>query len=118
MALFHYRAIDAEGRLVSGSLDAADQAAVVDHLNANGLLPIEAATGASPPPSRSLPIAQRRARHRISSTELVLFTRKLASVVQAGLDLDKGLEVAGSASRVAELKRMVARLLDDIRAGK
>lgn len=116
MVQFSYRALDGDGRLVSGRLEAASHQAVIDHLNASGLLPVEAAEGARALPD--LTVLGQRKRARIPSAQLVLFTRKLAAVVQAGLDLDKALEIAGQASHAPQLKQAVARMLTDIRAGK
>lgn len=116
MVQFSYRAIDGDGRLVSGSVEAASQQAAVERLHAGGLLPVEAVEGAAGLPDLAV-LGQRR-RARIPAAQLVLFTRKLATVVQAGLDLDKALEIAGEASHAPQLKQAVARMLTDIRAGK
>jgi general secretion pathway protein F len=116
MAQFSYRALDGDGRLVSGRLEAASHQAVIDHLSASGLLPVEAAEGPGAMPAFAVPAG--RARRRIPQGHLVLFTRKLAAVVQAGLDLDKALEIAGQASNAPQLKQAVAVILADIRAGK
>lgn len=116
MTQFSYRALDGDGRLISGRLEATSHQAVIDHLNASGLLPVEAAEGAGSMPV--LAMLGGRARRRIPQSHLVLFTRKLAAVVQAGLDLDKALEIAGQASNAAQLKQAVAAILTDIRAGK
>lgn len=116
MAQFSYRALDGDGRLVSGRVEAASHQAVIDHLNASGLLPVEAAEGGGAMPALAVPGG--RARRRIPQGQLVLFTRKLAAVVQAGLDLDKALGIAGQASNAPQLKPAVAAILTDIRAGK
>src|SRR3546814_4631549 len=99
MTLYRYSAIDGEGRLVNGELEAPGHEIAVDQLNASGYLPVEvAALDAAGPRDRAAeprrPQAPRSARNRIRPADLTLFTRKLASILQAGLDLDRGIEMA------------------------
>ena len=117
MTVFRYRAFDSEGLLQSGELEATDQGAAIDQLQALGLLPV-AAVAFDGPASRAGTRPGLARGRGIPQKQIALFTRKLATVIQAGLDLDKGLEIAGSLGRTESLHRMVERVLADLRGGK
>lgn len=116
MALYRYRAIDADGRVQSGELEAADRDAAVDRLRAGGLLPVAAAEAGGAP--LRLPASGVARGARIPQKQLAFFTRKLATVIQAGLDLDKALEIAGGVAAGKGVRRLVGRVLTDLRDGK
>jgi general secretion pathway protein F len=116
MALYSYRAIDADGCVQAGELEASDRDTVIERLRAGGLLPVSAAEAETKSSgSHALPMSRRP---RISQKHLALFARKLATVVQAGLDLDKALEIAGDLGKGRELRRLVERVVADLRGGK
>lgn len=119
MTLYRYSAIDAKGRTVTGELEAASPQAVADQLNGAGYLPIEAVpqSGTRGAAGR-IPTTSGRSGPRIPAGDLALLTRKLATILQAGLDLERGLQMAGAAARAQPLRRMVEALLADIRGGK
>ncbi|WP_119459643.1 type II secretion system F family protein [Rhodospirillaceae bacterium SYSU D60014] len=117
MVVYRYRAFDSEGLLQTGELEASDQSAAVDQLQALGLLPV-AAVAFDGPASRTGATPGNPRGRRVPQKQIALFTRKLATVIQAGLELDKGLEIAGSLGRTENLQRMVERVLVDLRGGK
>ncbi len=93
MTLYRYEAAAASGELVTGEMEALNQDIVVERLHALGYVPIRADTAASGMLSRLLAqsLTLRRAR---KPGNLVFLTQQLAMLLQAGLSLDRALEIA------------------------
>ncbi len=105
MSAFRYTAVDAAGSEKKGQLDADNERAARAQLRDTGLIPLTLETTAAP-----LHTARSR---QLSQTQLVDFTRQLASLVAAGLPLERAL-----ANQAAEAEsRQLKTLLEDIRAG-
>jgi len=105
MPLYHYRAVTAANEIVTGSREASDQQALAREIQAQGLilLQIDDAPGG--------PWTLFRGQVRLRPAELALLTRSLATVLNAGMPLDRAL---------ATLAQLVDRprqrqLVDDIR---
>ena len=82
MAMFSYRAADAAGNVIQGTLEAREERQVVAHLQQGGLIPLrinqaETATRWQ----EKLPLR----RGRIPTREVVNFTQELAALLKAGL---------------------------------
>ena len=97
MPEYIYKATDRAGKVMEGSLDAPDEAAVVSRLRGMGCIPIrieQAAAGAKPR-SRKISInidfktGFSSKFKRVSGAELLSFTQELATLIRAGLPLDR-----------------------------
>ena len=116
MALYHYRATDASGSIVQGSLEAREERHVVLHLQQSGLIPLrinqeaQAAGGLE-----KTPFLQRG---KIASRDVVLFTQELAALLKAGLPLDRSLQALEQVTTRAAMKKVLAQVLRDLREGK
>jgi len=122
MAQFRYRATDHEGRIVEGTLDAAEVGVVVARLHDRGLIPLRVgeSDGAEAPAGRAFRIALPRlgVRGRVSRRDILLFTQELGTLLAAGVPLDRSL---GSLSEVSDnqmLSRAVKEVLGEVRGGK
>ena len=110
MGAYRYEALDATGRVVSGSLQADTARHARTQLRAQGLLP----SVLDPVRERG----SRARRRRIPSAELVLVTRQLATLLESGLTLEQTLaalieETTGGSSEVlAGVKAEVTAGLD------
>jgi general secretion pathway protein F len=102
--------------MIEGELDGPDQAAVIERLHQMGHTPIraDAVSGA-----QRQPFLQRSlfAGGRISRRELALFTREMATLLGAGLTLERALEILGDLSDRDSVRRLITRLVDAIRGG-
>jgi general secretion pathway protein F len=112
MASFRYRALDAAGRELNGIGDADSARALRAQLRERGLWPVEVRAETAPGAGRGgwrrgLPVA-----------ELVLLTRQLATLVNAGLPLERALAAVGEQSELARTRQVLTALRDDILAGK
>ena len=102
MAVYRYRAVNPAGEVAVGELDAANEAEIVDRLRDQGLMPMQIAYAASGgtlaagTASAREPEAGRRVwfqAKRVTRDQLLAFTRELATLLHAGMTLDRALEV-------------------------
>ena len=116
MPLFHYKAVAPSGEMLEGVLEARVQEAVIEHLQAMGYVTLRAeeATSAS-----ALGEVKRRrfVRQRIGADQIILVTRELASLLNAGLALDRALEVLCGIAEDEAVRDMLFRIRDEVRGG-
>jgi general secretion pathway protein F len=126
MPEYIYKATDRTGKVMEGSLNAPDEAAVVNRLRGMGCIPIridQAAAGAKPR-SRKISIKidfkTRIASQftRISGAELLSFTQELSTLIRAGLPLDRSLSVLTEITENKRLREITEEVLRDVRGGK
>jgi type IV pilus assembly protein PilC len=127
MATYGYVAMDAKGKEVKGTLDAADQPSVIAKLKEKGLFPTQIldatamakATGAARPKAgmkREIKLPSFGG-GRVKPKVLMVVTRQLATLIDAGLPLLRGLQVIHRQERHAALKKAVGELAEAIQAG-
>src|SRR2546426_1296718 len=89
MPSFRYRAVSAAGLAQHGFVEAPDLDRAVDLIRTMGLTPVrmDAQSGAATE-SGAIPFLRRR----VTTRELILFTRQLETMVEAGLPLLAALE--------------------------
>jgi type IV pilus assembly protein PilC len=108
MATFTYQARDASGKLVNGQVEAVDEQAANVSLASRDLLVIQLRTAAN----RKARV--KRHQGRVKSQDLVVFTRQLATMMDAGLPLVQTLtaleEQTDSKSFKPILKQITARV--------
>jgi general secretion pathway protein F len=109
MPLFSYKAVDRDGEIVEGQLEAPNQSQLIARLRASGHFPIRAEpAGAAERPSverRSLAIGPRG--ETISTRDIAGLTAQLATMLSAGLDLNAALGVLAEVSEKDEARRLV-----------
>ena len=110
MAMFSYRAADAAGNVIQGTLEAREERQVVAHLQQGGLIPLrinlaEAATRWQD----KLPLR----RGRIPTREVVNFTQELAALLKAGLPLDRSLQALEHVTSRTAMKAVLSQVLRD-----
>ncbi len=122
MPLYSYRAVSAAGDVSSGELEAANESEIVDRLRDQGLLPMQIAQslgGATSGeraarPARQSWFAQRRVTHE----NVLGITRELATLLRAGLTLDRALELLISLATSLPVAVMLQGIRDEVRGGK
>ena len=110
MAAFRFEAVDAQGRLRQGLLDAENPRVARDRLRADGLVP----TVVEPAPERPDTLS----RMRLPATALALLTRQLATLVHAGMPLDQALLAVGEQADDPRVAKLVAALRTQVMAGE
>ncbi len=116
MPRFLYKAVSADGEIIEGEFDAADRQAVVDRLHAQGHTPIRAEPRAETGRRRrTLPrLFQAR---RFLRRDLVLLTQELATLLGAGLPLDRGLGLILELAEPGPQRELVGSLREKVQGG-
>ncbi len=133
MAKFNYVALDARGQENTGVIDAADSNDAVAQLRQSGYFPTSVlADGAAGASSKAVKktatkIAKTTAdskakkplfkKSTIKPKVLMIFTRQLATLIDAGLPLLRGLTVLGKQERDPVLKATITQLADTVQGG-
>ena len=125
MPVFRYRAVSPAGQISTGESDAANESDVVEHLREQGLMPMQiaqAAGGASVATTAgSAQRAPRRklfASKKVSRDQLLAITRELATLLRAGLPLDRALEILIGLAPTPPVATLLQGVRDNVRGGK
>lgn len=110
MTLYRYKAANPGGEVAEGEIDAIDEAHAIVQLQAAGNVPIRIR-----PARGSLSILRRRS--GIRSADVQVFTQELATLLGAGLPLDRSLQILIDLAEDPRLKRMTAAVLERVRGG-
>src|SRR5690554_4557841 len=126
MALFHYKARDGRGALVTGSLEAASADEVASELLSQGGTPLDIYldSGRRPASARaSAPgagfqwalnadtlkaLSARLTQRRITEDDKIIFARQMRSLTTAGIPLDRALAGLQGSARHPGLKALLA----------
>ena len=116
MTLYQYRAVSGSGEIVEGELEAATRDAVIEHLHRQGHTPIraDAVSGASLTRALNQPLFTAK---RVSRRDMVLLTGEIATLLQAGLPLERALEVLVDLAEAPAQRSLLNQILDRIRGG-
>ena len=90
MALFAYKAVNAEGTIQEGTKDAKDEAAILRFLQAESMVPIHVSQSGL---KSAYLFSFNKNKEGLSQKDIVLFTKELATLLQAGLPIDRSLVV-------------------------
>ena len=122
MPLYSYRAVSTAGDVSSGELEAANEAEIVDRLRDQGLLPMQIAQslgGAASGERAPRPVRQSWfAPRRVTRDNVLAITRELATLLRAGLTLDRALELLISLATSLPVAVMLQGIRDEVRGGK
>jgi general secretion pathway protein F len=129
MPVFRYRAVDAAGDVATGELEAANENEIVDRLRDQGMLPMQVAPTNGAAPAAAVTRDARASKTRsgffglftpktISRDQLLGLTRELATLMRAGLPLDRALEVLIGLADSPPAVALLQQIRDDVRGGK
>lgn len=110
MSAFRWEAVDAQGRVRQGVLEAETPRDARDHLRSEGLTPTAVATA----PSRADALQS----VRLPTPLVTLTTRQLATLVQSGMPLDQALGAVAEQADDTRAAKMVASLRTHIASGE
>ncbi|MBI4431902.1 MAG: type II secretion system F family protein [Candidatus Omnitrophica bacterium] len=113
MALYRYTAKDKTGKNVTGTSEAIDQRALIDHLRRESLV-ILSIVEEKEKKKTSFGF---KFESRVKLGELVLFSRQLATLIDSGIPLVQGLEILTEQIENKNFKTIVAEVKRDISAG-
>ncbi len=137
MPKFNYVALDARGQESTGILDAPSQNEVISHLRKAGFFPtsvleegkggakaakkpgkaVQAPASKSPAKSKSGGGKSFFQKKTVKPKILMIFTRQLATLIDAGLPLLRGLTVLAKQEKDVVLKNTIGVLADSVQGG-
>jgi general secretion pathway protein F len=114
MALFNYKAVRPNGEVLEGEMEAADEAALVGALQLDGLIPIKISMAGKGGLLSSL---FRKKQRQVKPQQILHFTRQLATLLEAGMTLDRGLQILIELSDDEQLVRMMESIREKVQSG-
>lgn len=121
MALYKYKAVNAAGDVAAGELDAANESEIVDRLRDQGLMPMHVEASAGMRAAAGAPSGRRTGwftpKH-VTRDHLLALTRELATLLRAGLPLDRALETLITLAPTPPVALLLQTVRDDVRGGK
>lgn len=117
MPVFTYRALDAKGRDFEDEIVAESSEAAREELRSKGLYPVDVRDtedGPKSAPIRVLALWKRG----FSSAQLTGFTRQLATLLSADLQIIPALSILVRQSRTESVRRLLLRIREDVNEGK
>lgn len=116
MANFRYKAMTVSGAMISGAIEAPSEAFVIQHLRAQGHYPVSASVGANDDLLAALKRVLRIS-SRPSLRSLGIVTQELASLLQAGLELDRALSILVGLEDIGALRESFLAVRARVRDG-
>ena len=132
MPKFNYEAMDTRGKETKGVLEVASQAEAINRLRDMGFHPTKVVEADKPKDAGKAAAAKAKAKAKakgkgggmninigsgVKPKVLTTFTRQLATLVEAGLPLLRGLRVLSKQERHPTLKRILGELSESIEGG-
>ena len=114
MPTFEYKAVSPTGETVQGTMEAGSMERVIARLQEAGNIPLQAQEAGKGGLSLA---ALRTGRRGIGSREVGEFTQQLATLLGAGLPLDRSLQVLVELTENDRLRRMVTDIRERVREG-
>ena len=111
MAVYHYKARNPEGRIVQSTAEGDDVTAVASALRRQGLLVID--VKARGPTDRNILDPFKRVR----PDDLVVFTRQLATMINAGLPIVRSLYVLSEQTENERFLEVIGAVRGGVEAG-
>src|SRR5215218_8472762 len=111
MALYTYRALDKQGEIIQDKLEGSGEMAVAHELRQQGLLVIDVTEQKVGQKDILAPFK------RIKLADLVVFSRQLATMINAGLPIVRALYVLSEQTENPKLKDVVVAVRQDVEAG-
>ncbi|NVK40236.1 MAG: type II secretion system F family protein [Oceanospirillaceae bacterium] len=115
MPQFQYRAVTPEGEERSGAVDAGDQGAAVQQLQRSGLIPISVEEGSVGGLQNLLQLKLELGGQ--TQKRVLQFTMDLATLMRAGVTLDRALEIMRRVASDDGSQSMLAQIQEGVRKG-
>ncbi len=111
MLAFHYQARDNAGQVISGQIEAADQQGAATILSNRNLMIV------SLRPSGSRRASTKRMQGKVKAQDLVVFSRQLATMMDAGLPLLQSLTALEEQTDSKVFKGIIRSIMQKVEAG-
>jgi general secretion pathway protein F len=116
MVEFVYKATDLAGKIFEGSMEGRDEKMVVESLQKLGYLPIRITAIQTKTGLFKLPLSAYL--ERITTNDLLIFTQELSTLLEAGLPLDRSLQILTELAEKERFREVIRDILKKIEAGR
>jgi general secretion pathway protein F len=118
LPFYQYKAVNPAGEIQEGVLEAASAASAVARIQEMGFIPIRADEAGAAKASAPAPggIAFFR-RNQISQNDIAVVTRELATLLKAGLPLDRSFEILINLAATPRIAELLGKIRNDVRGG-
>ncbi len=110
---YFFKAVAADGKLRTGTLSAETDRQVAAELKRQGLIPVYVGLEQKAAAALKLPAFQRGKRK-----DILFFTQELATLLNAGVPLDRGLSITAELTEHANFRTLVLDIVRLIKGGK
>ena len=122
MAIFNYLTKDSEGKRKEGEIRADSLDTAIQKLSANGqmvisLKEVDDTFDFLGPFIDEIQLSIEKAKNRIPLSNIVFFTRQLATMFSAGLTLERAIQSLGAEEKQRKFKKILNTISDNIRKG-
>jgi len=108
----YYRAVTQDGKTIRGLIDAKDVSEAANYLRKHQFIPIQIIPENKMGILRFFPFFK-----KVKSTDIIFFTRQLASMITSGLTLVQALNVLKNQTPSSALAEMIEGIISDIEDG-
>ncbi len=116
MPNYYYKAIQKDGSLARGELFAQEEKLAVDELHARGLIPVSVSlTGKRGGLTASFSFSDFFS--KVRKRDVLDFTQEFATLISAGLPVDKSLRILVSVTECDKLKSVISDILSAVEEG-
>lgn len=115
MARYRFKAAGPTGEVETGEIEAQDESAAVERVQAMGLIPIRIEAGENSPATQSGHRLFRR--RRLSQAQVGELTRELATLLRSGLPLDRAMEILTGMAPTPRIEALLVQIRDEVRGG-
>lgn len=116
MPKFLYTARDREANLINGVIEGHDEAFVVKELKKRGFTPVEISLEKEQAKAAAAVVSSGM-KGKVNSMDLVVFSRQLATLIDAGISLVMSLNILYDQVENPFLKKIISNIKNDIEAG-
>ncbi len=119
MVTYSYKAADSTGKIVTGVLEADEEKKVVTELQTRGLIPIRITPAKGNGKRLGLNVSEQvfNLFHGVSSKDVMAFTQDLATLLEAGLPVDRALVLLIESAEKERFKMVANDILKTVQGG-
>ncbi len=116
MPVFSYKARNIQGNILTGTMEAAEQRQVIERLRNQKFIILDVGE-VKPSSFKKFLDVINILKPRVKSKDLVLFSRQLSTLVNAGVPIVQGLSIVLDQLENPAFKKVIATVRDDIEGG-
>lgn len=119
MPTYSYKATDSEGKIVKGTLEAAEESGVVAELQDMGYIPIRISMAGRGRGKFDVDLSKNILSifKGVSTKDVVMFTQDLSSLLEAGLPVDRALSILINVVEKEKFKEVIKDILKSVQGG-